>query len=44
MLANVQGVFTPNSASNTPTEESPIKDDNDEVSNQNRLLTYCFTL
>ena len=41
MLANVQGVFTPNSAPNTPTEESPLKDENDEVSNKNRLV-FCF--
>lgn len=46
MLVNVQGAFTP-SATNTPPEEPPVKDDDVEVPNQNRynlLQSFLFFL
>ncbi|CAB3988741.1 myotubularin-related 2-like isoform X3 [Paramuricea clavata] len=37
LLVNIQGAFSPNCA-NTPPDESPLKDDNDEVSNQKSFI------
>ena len=43
MLVNVQGVFT-SSGTNTPPEESPLKDDDVEVPNQKRYILILILL